>query len=185
MEESRSPALHPFRLQAYLQLGSRSQVVSATTHGAITIATYASPARKSCIAVASGSIQWGGTQLSPSLSAKPGLCNRRPLLSANLGHASAVRCRFTHSTRCSADAKRPPGNRAAFSLGRIVPTEAKPSELSGCILSLAKTGVKAKTLPLQHVDNKYVSLAGVYEILRLLFALHILLYQRSIVDSGI
>ena len=146
MEESRSPALHPFRLQAYLQLGSRSQVVSATTHGAITIATYASPARKSCIAVASGSIQWGGTQLSPSLSAKPGLCNRRPLLSANLGHASAVRCRFTHSTQCPADAKRPPGNRAAFSLGRIVPTEAKPSELSGCILSLAKTCVKTKTM---------------------------------------
>jgi hypothetical protein len=44
-----------------------------------------------------------------------------------------------------ADTKRPPGNRAAFSLGRIVPTEAKPSELSGCILSLAKTCVKAKT----------------------------------------
>jgi hypothetical protein len=51
------------------------------------------------------------------------------------------------------NAKRPPGNRAAFSLGRIVPTEAKPSELSGCILSLAKTGVKTKTLPLQLIDN--------------------------------
>src|ERR1039458_6658421 len=48
------------------------------------------------------------------------------------------------------DAKRPPGNRAAFSLGRIVPTEAKPSELSACILVLAQTGVKAKTLPSQH-----------------------------------
>src|SRR5258707_13023063 len=35
-------------------------------------------------------------------------------------------------------AKRPPGNRVASSLGRIVPTEAKPSELSGEILSLAK-----------------------------------------------
>jgi hypothetical protein len=34
--------------------------------------------------------------------------------------------------------KRPPGNRAASSLGRIVPTEAKPSELSGEILCLAK-----------------------------------------------
>src|SRR6266481_5193052 len=42
-------------------------------------------------------------------------------------------------------AKRPPGNRAASSLGRIVPTEAKPSELSGEILSLAKYRVKAKT----------------------------------------
>jgi hypothetical protein len=42
-------------------------------------------------------------------------------------------------------AKRPPGNRVASSLGRIVPTEAKPSELSGEILSLAKYGVKAKT----------------------------------------
>ena len=30
---------------------------------------------------------------------------------------------------CS-DAKKPPGNRVAFSLGRIVPTEARPSELS-------------------------------------------------------
>jgi hypothetical protein len=38
--------------------------------------------------------------------------------------------------------KRPPGNRVASSLGRIVPTEAKPSELSGEILSLAKTRVK-------------------------------------------
>jgi hypothetical protein len=46
-----------------------------------------------------------------------------------------------------AKAKRPPGNRAASSLGRIVPTEAKPSELSGEILSLAKSGVKAKTRP--------------------------------------
>ena len=42
-------------------------------------------------------------------------------------------------------AKRPPGNRVASSLGRIVPTEAKPSELSGEILSLAKYRVKAKT----------------------------------------
>ena len=41
--------------------------------------------------------------------------------------------------------KKPPGNRAASSLGRIVPTEAKPSELSGCIVRLAQTGVKAKT----------------------------------------
>ena len=45
-------------------------------------------------------------------------------------------------------AKRPPGNRVASSLGRIVPTEAKPSELSGEILSLAKYRVKAKTRPL-------------------------------------
>jgi hypothetical protein len=42
-------------------------------------------------------------------------------------------------------AKKPPGNRVASSLGRIVPTEAKPSELSGEILSLAKYRVKAKT----------------------------------------
>jgi hypothetical protein len=45
----------------------------------------------------------------------------------------------------SKNPKRPPGNRAASSLGRIAPTEAKPSELSGEILSLAKYGVKAKT----------------------------------------
>jgi hypothetical protein len=43
------------------------------------------------------------------------------------------------------NAKRPPGNRAASSLGRIVPTEAKPSELSGEILRLAKSAVKVKT----------------------------------------
>src|SRR5664280_1254738 len=71
-----------------------------------------------------------------------------------------------------ADAKRPPGNRAAFSLGRIVPTEAKPSELSGCILSLAKTGVKAKTSPLQHIDNRCFRQTGVFENIRLMFAFH-------------
>jgi hypothetical protein len=43
------------------------------------------------------------------------------------------------------NAKRPPGNGAAFSLGRIVPTEAKPSELSGEILCLGAEGVKAKS----------------------------------------
>jgi hypothetical protein len=43
------------------------------------------------------------------------------------------------------NAKKPPGNRVASSLGRIVPKEAKPSELSGEILSLAKYRVKAKT----------------------------------------
>jgi hypothetical protein len=41
--------------------------------------------------------------------------------------------------------RKPPGNRAAFSLGRIVPTEARPSELSGDILWVAKRGVKAKS----------------------------------------
>jgi hypothetical protein len=43
------------------------------------------------------------------------------------------------------DMKKPPGNGAAFSLGRIVPTEAKPSELSGEILCLGAKGVKAKS----------------------------------------
>src|SRR3984885_6455868 len=32
--------------------------------------------------------------------------------------------------RTLASTKKPPGNRVAFSLGRIVPTEARPSELS-------------------------------------------------------
>jgi hypothetical protein len=50
-----------------------------------------------------------------------------------------------HTKVVSGKAKKPPGNRVASSLGRIVPTEAKPSELSGEILSLAKYGVKAKT----------------------------------------
>jgi hypothetical protein len=53
-----------------------------------------------------------------------------------------------HPKVVSGKAKRPPGNRVASSLGRIVPTEAKPSELSGEILSLAKYRVKAKSRPL-------------------------------------
>jgi hypothetical protein len=40
--------------------------------------------------------------------------------------------------------KEPPGNRAAQSLGRIVPTEAKPSELSGCMLGAGAGSVKEK-----------------------------------------
>src|SRR5580698_2598668 len=53
--------------------------------------------------------------------------------------------RRNHPKVAPGKAKRPPGNRVASSLGRIVPTEAKPSELSGEILSLAKYRVKAKT----------------------------------------
>jgi hypothetical protein len=34
---------------------------------------------------------------------------------------------------------------AAFSFGRIVPTEARPSELSGCIVGAGNGGVKAKS----------------------------------------
>jgi hypothetical protein len=41
--------------------------------------------------------------------------------------------------------KEPPGNRAAPSSGRIVPTEAKPSELSGCIVGSGKPSVKNKS----------------------------------------
>jgi hypothetical protein len=41
--------------------------------------------------------------------------------------------------------KEPPGNRAALSSGRIVPTEAKPSELSGCILGAGDGSVKGKS----------------------------------------
>jgi hypothetical protein len=41
--------------------------------------------------------------------------------------------------------KEPPGNRAAPSSGRIVPTEAKPSELSGCILGAGDGSVKDKS----------------------------------------
>jgi hypothetical protein len=41
--------------------------------------------------------------------------------------------------------KEPPGNRAALSSGRIVPTEAKPSELSGCILGAGEGSVKEKS----------------------------------------
>jgi hypothetical protein len=38
--------------------------------------------------------------------------------------------------------KEPPGNRAAPSSGRIVPTEAKPSKLSGCIVGAGEGSVK-------------------------------------------
>jgi hypothetical protein len=41
--------------------------------------------------------------------------------------------------------KEPPGNRAALSSGRIVPTEAKPSELSGCIVGVPEGSVKEKS----------------------------------------
>ena len=41
--------------------------------------------------------------------------------------------------------KEPPGNRAAPSSGRIVPTEARPSELSGCIVGGAGGCVKNKS----------------------------------------
>jgi hypothetical protein len=54
----------------------------------------------------------------------------RPAITQNWPH--------NHPKVAPGKAKRPPGNRAASSLGRIVPTEAKPSELSGEILSLAK-----------------------------------------------
>ena len=108
-----------------------------------------------------------------SLSAELPRRNRRPFLAANLGHASAVRSCFT-SSHCHLHAKRPPGNRAAFSLGRIVPTEAKPSELSGCILSLAKTGVKTKTMPLQVYDNKYITQSSDSKYIRFIFVFSVL-----------
>jgi hypothetical protein len=41
--------------------------------------------------------------------------------------------------------KEPPGNWAALSSGRIVPTEAKPSELSGCIVGAGEGSVKDKS----------------------------------------
>jgi hypothetical protein len=46
--------------------------------------------------------------------------------------------RVTHPTQL----KRPPGNRRPFLQGRIVPTEAKPSKLSGQILGAGKVRVK-------------------------------------------
>src|SRR5579862_4205533 len=48
---------------------------------------------------------------------------------------------FFFPTRC-AQTKRPPGNWAAFSQGRIVPTEARPSKLSAEILGFYKGRVK-------------------------------------------
>jgi len=42
--------------------------------------------------------------------------------------------------------KRPPEFRQPFPSGRIVPTEARPSELSGCIVGGGDGGVKAKSV---------------------------------------
>jgi hypothetical protein len=63
----------------------------------------------------------------------------------SLASASGNFSSHNHPKVVPGKAKRPPGNRVASSLGRIVPTEAKPSELSGEILSLAKYCVKAKS----------------------------------------
>src|SRR6266566_9677506 len=63
----------------------------------------------------------------------------------SLASASGRFSSHNHPKVVPGNAKRPPGNRVASSLGRIVPTEAKPSELSGEILSLAKYCVKAKS----------------------------------------
>jgi hypothetical protein len=79
----------------------------------------------------------------------------RPLLSLSAPQAKPTRPlqAFLHRspTRLSSPKthrkklKRPPGNRVASSLGRTVPTEAKPSELSGEIVWLGRTSVKAKS----------------------------------------
>jgi hypothetical protein len=98
---------------------------------------------------------------------------------------SVTRLPFHALPQSPADAKRPPGNWAAFSLGRIVPTEAKPSELSGCILSLAKTGVKAKTMPMQHHDNKLFIRTRIIEDIRLIFAFTCPTNHRSTMKSNI
>jgi hypothetical protein len=42
--------------------------------------------------------------------------------------------------------KEPPGNGTALSSGRIVPTEANPSELSGCIVGSGESSVKRNVL---------------------------------------
>jgi hypothetical protein len=60
----------------------------------------------------------------------------------NKSHADSQKWNLTYAPYSAKKRKRPPGNRVASSLGRIVPTEAKPSELSGEILVLVKTGVK-------------------------------------------
>jgi hypothetical protein len=49
-------------------------------------------------------------------------------------------------TEFASKRKEPPGNGTALSSGRIVPTEAKPSELSGCIVGAGGSSVKGKCL---------------------------------------
>jgi hypothetical protein len=55
---------------------------------------------------------------------------------------------------CPKKRKEPPGNRAAPSSGRIVPTEAKPSELSGCIVGAGEGSVKKKSKKIEAFLNQ-------------------------------
>jgi hypothetical protein len=126
---------------------SSTGVFDAATHGAISSATKDQANQKSCI--------------SSSRSSQTPFRGVEEFIDATLPFHQAHFLKFPPQSagqNTLRNAKRPPGNRAASSLGRIVPTEAKPSELSGCILSLAKTGVKAKTLKSQLAQNKLLNL---------------------------
>jgi hypothetical protein len=72
--------------------------------------------------------------------------------------------------------KEPPGNRAALPLGRIVPTEAKPSELSGCIVGSGSTSVKNNSEEFKSITFNYLQLMLVFPLqpdLRIIFAFFI------------
>jgi hypothetical protein len=69
--------------------------------------------------------------------------------------------------------KEPPGNRAALPLGRIVPTEAKPSELSGCIVGSGFPGVKDYSEEFNYIIFSMLRRSrpnGAQQLFRLLFA---------------
>jgi hypothetical protein len=129
---------------SYFTSGLSSPVVSAVKQGAVRIAIKIRATIKSCI-----------RKVLPRreiarLSAI-GTSSQSHQFHLSRSHEDPARNRRLYHRK---NAKKPPGNRAASSLGRIAPTEAKPSELSGCILVLAKTGVKAKRSPLQLTHNK-------------------------------
>jgi hypothetical protein len=65
-------------------------------------------------------------------------------------------------------------------LGRIVPTEAKPSELSGEILWAHQGGVKAKSDQLQIIKNKSITGTVFHPTIELIFALRSPLISRSV-----
>jgi hypothetical protein len=56
-----------------------------------------------------------------------------------------IELEVVQDTYCGAEMEKAVQNWAALSSGRIVPTEARPSELSGCIVGAGDGGVKAKS----------------------------------------
>jgi hypothetical protein len=60
------------------------------------------------------------------------------------GNFAGIRSGKSKGLKSALKRKEPPGNGAALSSGRIVPTEANPIELSGCIVGSGESSVKEK-----------------------------------------